>query len=323
LDDPIDLVAIEEEPKTGRGLSIAVVVSMIVHSLLVVWFIRSSRTAPRAAEVPIARYVELIKQNPQQFTEAPGQKLDRKPLQAPPSDANREASMPHPTGDRPTPRPGDGGLYSPPMQSADAAQPRQAMQPRSASPNLAPPTQSSAQAQQQQQQPSPDRLTYREDPAKAAAAAPSGPVDWNTALREVSKVIAPGGARGDGVDAPELGGEKGFAKEGPISFETSWYDWGDYAQSMVSRIRVNWYGNMPQIIKTGMQGFVSIRFTIQRDGRITDVTVLRTSGIPPYDFAAKKAIELSSPLNALPKDFPKPSERVTATFYYNMQVPES
>jgi len=322
LDDPIDLVAVEEEPKTGKGLSIAVVVSMIVHSLLVVWFIRSTRVAPRAAEVPIARYVELIKQNPQQFTEAPGHQIDRKPLQAPPSDANREASMPHPTGDRPTMRPGEnGGVYSPPMQQRTSAPtPRAAMQPRSASPNLAPPTQSAPQAQQQ---PLPDGLTYREDPTKAAAAAPAGPVDWKTAIREVSKVIAPGGARGDGVDAPELGGEKGFAKEGPISFETSWFDWGDYAQSMVSRIRVNWYGNMPPILKTGMQGFVSIRFTIQRDGRITDVTIVRPSGIPPYDYAAKKAIELSSPLNALPKEFPKPSERVTATFYYNMQVPQS
>ncbi len=79
---------------------------------------------------------------------------------------------------------------------------------------------------------------------------------------------------------------------------------------MVSRIRVNWYGNMPELIKTGLKGVVTIRFTIHRDGRITDVQMLSTSAVPPYDFAAKKAIELSSPLNALPKDFPNESERV-------------
>ena len=87
---------------------------------------------------------------------------------------------------------------------------------------------------------------------------------------------------------------------------------------MVSRIRVNWYAWMPQLIRSGIKGRVTIRFTIQRDGRITDVTMLESSGAPPYDFAAKKAIEQSSPLNPLPKDFPNPYERVTAVFYYNM-----
>jgi TonB family protein len=98
-------------------------------------------------------------------------------------------------------------------------------------------------------------------------------------------------------------------------------DWGDYAQSMVSRIRVNWYNNMPQLIQTGLKGVVTIRFTIQRDGTITDVTMLSSSGVPPYDFAAKKAIELSSPLNPLPNDFPNRSERVTCMFFYNQEVP--
>ena len=117
------------------------------------------------------------------------------------------------------------------------------------------------------------------------------------------------------------GGELGTAEAGPLSFETSWFDWGPYAQSMVSRIRVNWYANMPQLIRTGLQGVVTIRFTIHRDGRISDVTVLNTSGHPPYDFAARKAIEISSPLNPLPRDFPNATERVTAMFYYNKPIP--
>ena len=66
---------------------------------------------------------------------------------------------------------------------------------------------------------------------------------------------------------------------------------------------------------------VTIRFTIQRSGAITDITILNGSGVPPFDFAAKKAIELSSPLNPLPKDFPNNSERVTCMFYYNLEPP--
>ena len=124
-----------------------------------------------------------------------------------------------------------------------------------------------------------------------------------------------------GLDLGQNGGEKGFAKDGPISFESSWYDWGEYAESMVSRIRVNWYNNMPQIIQTGLRGVVFIRITIHRDGRISDVTILSSSGVPPYDFAAKKAIELSSPLNPLPKDFLNDTERVTFGFFYNQEPP--
>ena len=165
-----------------------------------------------------------------------------------------------------------------------------------------------------------DTFVYREtaNPNKAAAAA-SVQVDWRNAIREVK---GPMGGGGGGPDFGEPGGERGNAEQGPISFETSWYDWGPYAQSMVSKIRVNWYANMPQLIRTGMQGVVTIRFTIQRDGRITHLEILDTSTVPPYDYAARKAIELSSPLNPLPKDFPNAYERVTAMFFYNKRVPE-
>ena len=53
----------------------------------------------------------------------------------------------------------------------------------------------------------------------------------------------------------------------------------------------------------------------------SDITILNSSGVPPYDAAARRAIELSSPLKALPADFPNPTERVTCMFYYNMEIP--
>lgn len=317
LQEPIDLVAPEEGRRTG-GISLAVAVSFVLHTSLITWFILTYKPAPQtAANVPMTRYVELMKQNPSQFTEAPGKKIDTAPLNAPLSDANRKASMPKPTGEKPTRQPGDGrGLY----QQMPNPAPRGPEPSRSAPQIVQQPqqqTQSSASAEPAPQVDT-DRLVYRE-PDKAAAVS-SGTVDWKSAIREVGKVASLGG--GDGIDLGDLtGGEKGTAEQGPLSFETQWYDWGEYAQSMVSRIRVNWYANMPQIIRTGMKGVVTIRFTIHRDGQITDVTILKSSSVPPYDFAAKKAIELSSPLNPLPKDFPNQTERVTAMFYYNMELP--
>ena len=313
MHEPIDLVVTEERHRAG-GISLAVVVSFVLHASLIAWFILNYQPVRQTAPAgPMLRYVELMKQNPSQFTEAPGRKVDEAPLNAPLSNANRKAATPEPTGERPTLRPSHReGMYQPTPNPAPrgprATEPAEQM---TAQPQ--PPATNASQAQVES-----DRLVYRE-PSKVSAAAAT--IDWNSAIREVGKIASLGG--GDGINLGDLdAGEKGTAEQGPLSFETRWYDWGDYAQSMVSRIRVNWYANMPQIIRTGLQGVVTIRFTIHRDGRITDVTILNSSTVPPYDFAARKAIELSSPLNPLPKDFPNPNERVTAMFYYNRDVPD-
>ncbi len=262
--------------------------------------------------VPIARYVELIKQNPKDFVEAPGPKVNDPKLGALWSDANRHASAPQSTGDKPTMRPGDGrGVYTPPADQASGLRPQAADSP-------APRTQASDALPADITNNDSSRIpAFRSSQTSAVGAN----VNWHDAIKEVGKVASLGG--GQNLDLSKIGGggEKGFVEQGPLSFETQWYDWGEYAQSMVSKIRINWYDNMPPLIRTGMKGVVTIRFTIQRDGSITDVTIISSSTIPPYDFAARKAIELSSKLNPLPKDFPNSSERVTAMFFYNQEPP--
>lgn len=318
MQEPIDLVAVAEEKRKAGGLSLSSLVSIVLHAALIIWFISSYKPVPTVAknEPPIQRYIEFLKQNPQEFVEAPGpEAMRRAPLTAPLSDKNRRASMPEPTGLRPTTRPGDGsGLHvpssnpaprGPQLSAGSPAAPQQQL--TEASPATAPSTRTLLD----------ETFIYRE-PVKASAAA--GVVDWRSAIRDAGRAAA--GSGGDGLDLGRTGGEEGFAAEqGPISFETQWYDWGDYAQSMVSKIRVNWYSNMPQLIRTGMAGVVTIRFTIHRDGNISDITILNSSTREPYDFAARKAIKLSSPLKPLPKDFPHATERVTCIFYYNTAVP--
>jgi TonB family protein len=322
LQEEIDLVVLAEQEPGPGGISYPVAVSFVLHAAFILWFIfgPARSAAPSARNVPIARYVELMQQNPREFVEAPGPKVDRAPMNAAYSDANRKASTPEPSGLTPTKRPGDGsGLYTPPMggsRSAQAARQPQAPEPQQ-DPQFA--TESPVTPSQQHATTT-DTFVYRERQETTKASAAAAAVDWRNAIREVKGPV--GG--GEGIDpsrAPGGGGDTGLAEQGPLSFETQWYDWGPYAQSMVSRIRVNWYANMPQLIRTGISGVVTIRFTIQRDGRLTEVTVLKSSGHPPYDFAARKAIELSSPLNPLPADFPNANEHVTAMFYYNQRMP--
>ena len=317
-EERFDLI-VEEDERPG-GVPYSVVVSVVLHVAFVIFLIKNMHpVAETNIASPIIHYVQLMRQNPQQFVEAPGAKIKMKPsAEAAMSDANRKAASPQPTGDKLTTRPGDGSsLYTPPMQRRGA-----------------PPT-----PEQQQQQPS-QQQQAQADAAKAAMMAPqpstqstssfrqpvqkiasAAPVNWNNAIRDVVKSHPAG--NGEGFDLGQAaGGEKGYTAEaGPLSFETQWFDWGDYAESMVSKIRINWYGIMPELIRTGLKGVVTIRFTIHRDGHLTDITILKSSGVPPYDNAAEKALEASSPLRPLPADFPKDSERVTAMFYYNMEIP--
>ncbi len=298
VDHPFEYI---EKPNRPAGsLIAAALVSVALHLFLGSYLLIRQLADPKPPPPPL-RYVELMARR---FTEAPGPKVETPPARAPFSDANRRATAPSSSGDQPTRKPGlGGGAFVPPgsPQSGDpAARASEASSPdglSAASPSL------------------------QQKPADKSSGASSSFVDWRSAIRDAGKLKSGQPASGGGGQ-PGSGGEEGFVSTGPISFETQWYDWGDYARSMVSKIRVHWYANMPPIIRMGVRGVVTIRFTIQRNGTITDVTILQTSDIPPYDFAAKKAIELASPLAPLPADFPSRTERVTARFYYNITPPD-
>lgn len=316
-EERFDLI-VEEDERPG-GVPYSVVVSVVLHIAFIIFLIKNMHPVASAnIPAPIVHYVELMRQNPQQFVEAPGAKIKMKPsAEAAMSDANRRAASPQPTGDKLTTRPGDGSsLYTPPTQRRGG--PPTPQQQQQSQQQQAQASAEAAKAAMMAPSPNTSASTLRQPVEKLASA---GPVNWNNAIREVVKSRPAG--NGEGFDLGQAtGGEKGYTAEaGPLSFETQWFDWGDYAESMVSKIRINWYGIMPDLIRTGLKGVVTIRFTIHRDGHITDITILKSSGVPPYDNAAAKSLEASSPLKPLPADFPKDSERVTAMFYYNMEIP--
>src|SRR5438067_2467682 len=107
-EEQFDLI-VEEDERPG-GVPYSVVVSVVLHVAFVVFLIKNMHpVAETNVPAPIAHYVELMKQNPQQFVEAPGAKTKMKPnAGAAMSDANRRAASPQPTGDQLTTRPGDG-----------------------------------------------------------------------------------------------------------------------------------------------------------------------------------------------------------------------
>lgn len=160
--------------------------------------------------------------------------------------------------------------------------------------------------------------------AEAGGAGRSTPplADLNRAIRDAAKGVGAPGEEGAGF--PNPGG--GFVNSGPLSFDTTWYDWGPYAAEMVRRIKLHW--DVPSLARLGWKGKVTIRFFILSDGRVEGATILSRSGVPPFDFAAFQAILSSSPFRPLPKDLlaevpGKDREGVTVTFFYNIRPTDS
>jgi TonB family protein len=65
-----------------------------------------------------------------------------------------------------------------------------------------------------------------------------------------------------------------------------------------------------------------VKFRIWKDGHISGIEVVDQSGTEAFDTCATLALEASSPLPALPDDFDKESEGITARFLYNTDAEE-
>jgi TonB family protein len=84
----------------------------------------------------------------------------------------------------------------------------------------------------------------------------------------------------------------------------------EYVGEMVNRINQNW-SSRQQAAATA-----TMRFTIQRDGRITDITVAQSSGYQMLDFLAQRALMAVSPLPPLPQAYTNPTLTVNLNFEY-------
>ena len=116
--------------------------------------------------------------------------------------------------------------------------------------------------------------------------------------------LADTGARGQGFGL-STGGGPGSGS----TLDVADFCCPDYIALMVDKIRSNWSQQVE------VAGLAVIRFTIQRDGRLTDTTVERSSGTLSLDQNAQRAVLVTRQLTPLPAAFPNP----TLTVHLNFQ----
>jgi TonB family protein len=83
-----------------------------------------------------------------------------------------------------------------------------------------------------------------------------------------------------------------------------------YIAVMIERIRSAWSQHAE------VAGSAVIKFTIERDGRITETSVEKTSGYETLDIAARTAVAITRQLPPLPQEFPNPTLTVHLNFQY-------
>ncbi len=83
-----------------------------------------------------------------------------------------------------------------------------------------------------------------------------------------------------------------------------------YLTQMQQKIRQNWNANQ------GATGQAVVKFTIRRDGMLTNVELSVSSGQALLDLEARRAIHKTMQLTALPREFTEPSLTIHLTFDY-------
>ncbi|HEY8549746.1 MAG TPA: TonB family protein, partial [Vicinamibacterales bacterium] len=130
------------------------------------------------------------------------------------------------------------------------------------------------------------------------------------ALRNLSRY-----ARNQQLENPE-GGKGEF---GPfIQFDTKGVEFGPWIRRFVAQVKRNWF--IPYAAMT-LRGHVVLTFNVHKDGRITDLQVVKPSGVEAFNNAAFNALASSNPTMPLPPEYPADKAFFTVTFFYNENPP--
>ena len=113
-----------------------------------------------------------------------------------------------------------------------------------------------------------------------------------------------------GVDGIGIGLSGGGLGGGGGEISLSDFCCPQYLGTMLDLIRRQWDSNQQ------VPGVAVVRFTVERDGAITEVTMDRTSGYFALDMSAQRAILLTAQLPGLPAAFTEPNLTVRLAFEY-------
>jgi protein TonB len=115
----------------------------------------------------------------------------------------------------------------------------------------------------------------------------------------------------------EKGEEKDKKSDAEITLDTDDLKFTSYLQGLKNRIEMAW--KYPETARRdGLQGQLVMRFSIMKSGKLDEVELIKSSGYPLLDNAAKQALVDANPFNPLPDNWKKDRFTITGTFVYRL-----
>ena len=108
------------------------------------------------------------------------------------------------------------------------------------------------------------------------------------------------------------GADQDFAPS--IQFDTKGVEFGPWLRRFIAQIRRNWFVPESAMFQ---KGHVVITFYVGKDGRISELRVLRPSDVGSFNNSAFNALASSNPTYPLPPEYPDDRAFFTVTFYFN------
>jgi TonB family protein len=176
-------------------------------------------------------------------------------------------------------------------------QPREATAPPASNPNsLALPT--NAQS-----------TIARNEPSRNPVMENRAPGLLSDAIRNVQKYT-------QGETLQNLQGNSDFGPS--FQFDAKGVDFGSWLRRFKAQVYRNW---LIPYAAMALHGHTVLRFTIHKDGSVSDLIVLQPSTVDAFTKAAFNAIKGSNPTVPLPQEYPDESMVMTVIFYYNEMPP--
>lgn len=123
-------------------------------------------------------------------------------------------------------------------------------------------------------------------------------------------------------DAPTDGQGTNHQTIGGAAFDvTDFTGFEQYAKHVIENVRQKWYPPYAFTHLGAMGGDCQVTFRIQKDGTISGLQLLDSTGYKALDDPAMRAVEYGAPFLPLPDDFPEKELTVTFTFRYILSEP--
>jgi periplasmic protein TonB len=125
-------------------------------------------------------------------------------------------------------------------------------------------------------------------------------------LRHLDERLAEGGPRGIASGAGQ--------QMGPLFFDPQGADFTAWINHFKNEVYRNWI--VPPSVALGARGHVDLEFRVERDGTLSALRLVRSSGTPALDRAASNALRGSRFL-PLPDDYGPAQVAMQVSFFYN------